>query len=89
MLPDIFSYRLYAEQLCQYSRFRSRVSQEAAWLLTTLGLVAGNIGVSLLPANAKNLQCPGLRYVKLKGRQLYFLLQQQLYLSRHGQPSTR
>jgi DNA-binding transcriptional LysR family regulator len=41
------------------------VIQEATFMLTVLGLVAGGIGVSLLPANAQNLQRKGVVYKEI------------------------
>ena len=38
------------------------IVQEAAWMTTILNLVAGQMGVSLLPANARNLQRIGVIY---------------------------
>ncbi|NJN38562.1 MAG: hypothetical protein HC790_07320 [Acaryochloridaceae cyanobacterium CSU_3_4] len=43
------------------------VVQEATFMLTILGLVAGGIGVSLLPANAQNLQRKGVVYKEIAG----------------------
>ena len=42
------------------------IVQEAAWMTTVLNLVAGNMGVSLLPANARNLQRVGVVYCDIE-----------------------
>ncbi|HEY9728155.1 MAG TPA: LysR family transcriptional regulator [Chroococcales cyanobacterium] len=46
--------------LCQRVGFSPNVRQEATWMSTVLSLVAGGVGISLLPANAKNLQRIGV-----------------------------
>jgi len=47
---------------CLQAGFTPRVVQEAAWMTTILGLVAGEMGVALLPANVINLQRSGVVY---------------------------
>lgn len=61
--------RHYAPGLSEqiYSLFHKsgiapNVVQEATLMLTILGLVAGRVGVSILPANAQNLQRKGVLY---------------------------
>lgn len=54
--------------LCHQAGFVPKVTQEATFMLTILGLVAGGIGVALLPANAQNLQRKGVVYKPLKGQ---------------------
>lgn len=44
-----------------------QVSQEATWMPTVLGLVAGGVGVALLPANVMNLQRTGVVYREIAG----------------------
>jgi DNA-binding transcriptional LysR family regulator len=46
--------------LCQRVGFSPKVRQEATWMSTVLSLVAGGVGISLLPANAQNLQRTGV-----------------------------
>ncbi len=46
--------------LCQGVGFSPKVRQEATWMSTVLSLVAGGVGISLLPANAQNLQRKGV-----------------------------
>lgn len=46
--------------LCQHVGFSPKVRQEATWMSTVLSLVAGGVGISLLPANAQNLQRTGV-----------------------------
>jgi DNA-binding transcriptional LysR family regulator len=50
------------DQLCLRAQCQPVVVQEAAWITTVLSLVAGGMGVSLLPANVKNLQRSGVIY---------------------------
>lgn len=50
------------EQLCQQSGFSPVVIEEGTIMLTILSLVAGGIGVALLPENAQNLQRKGVIY---------------------------
>jgi DNA-binding transcriptional LysR family regulator len=46
--------------LCQHVGFSPKVKQEATWMSTVLSLVAGGVGISLLPANAQNLKRTGV-----------------------------
>jgi DNA-binding transcriptional LysR family regulator len=48
--------------LCQDNGFIPTVVQQARWLQTALGLVAGRIGVALVPASMQNLQRAGVVY---------------------------
>ncbi|MBD1834701.1 LysR family transcriptional regulator [Cyanobacteria bacterium FACHB-472] len=50
------------EHLCQQSDISPVVIQEGTMMLTILGLVAGGVGIALLPANAQNLQRKGVVY---------------------------
>jgi DNA-binding transcriptional LysR family regulator len=50
------------DQLCISNHCKPVVVQEAAWITTVLSLVAGGMGVSVLPANVKNLQRTGVVY---------------------------
>ncbi len=52
--------------LCKKVGFEPKVTQEAALMLTILGLVAGEVGIALLPANAKNLRRKGVVYRKIE-----------------------
>lgn len=54
--------------LCHQAGFVPKVTQEATFMLSILGLVAGGIGVALLPANAQNLQRKGVVYKPIKGQ---------------------
>ncbi|MBT9317923.1 LysR family transcriptional regulator [Leptothoe spongobia] len=58
--------RAQIDQLCISASCKPIVIQEAAWMTTVLSLVAGNMGVSLLPANVKNLQRAGVIYRDIK-----------------------
>jgi DNA-binding transcriptional LysR family regulator len=55
------------DQLCLQAGFKPKVKQEATWISTVLGLVSGGVGISLLPANAQNLQRTGVVYRALQG----------------------
>ena len=54
--------------LCHQAGFVPKGTQEATFMLTILGLVAGGVGVALLPANAQNLQRKGVIYRKIQGQ---------------------
>lgn len=53
---------------CLEAGFHPKVAQEAAWMTSILSLVAGEIGVTLLPANVMNLQRTGVVYRKISGQ---------------------
>jgi DNA-binding transcriptional LysR family regulator len=57
---------------CMEAGFHPKVVQEAAWMPTVLSLVAGEIGVALLPANVMNLQRTGVVYRKIQGQSPVF-----------------
>lgn len=48
--------------LCSQAGFIPKVAQEAIFMVTILGLVAGGLGVSLLPASVQSLQRQGVVY---------------------------
>ncbi len=50
------------DELCIKTNCKPVVVQEAAWITTVLSLVAGGAGVSLLPANVRELQRTGVVY---------------------------
>lgn len=52
---------------CKQAEFHPKVVQEAAWMTTIISLVAGEIGVALLPANVMNLQRTGVVYQNISG----------------------
>ncbi|MEH2424256.1 MAG: LysR family substrate-binding domain-containing protein [Nostoc sp.] len=56
--------------LCQQVGFSPKVVQEATWMVTVLSSVAGGVGVTLLPANAQNLQRKGVVYRPIQGENL-------------------
>lgn len=58
----LYGLRDQIDQLCMRSYCKPRVVQEAAWITTVLSLVAGGMGVSLLPANVTHLQRTGVIY---------------------------
>jgi DNA-binding transcriptional LysR family regulator len=54
--------RSQIDELCISANCKPVVVQEAAWITTVLSLVAGGMGVSLLPANVRDLQRKGVVY---------------------------
>ncbi|MBD2088341.1 LysR family transcriptional regulator [Microcoleus sp. FACHB-1515] len=48
--------------LCAQAGFVPKVAQEATFMVTILGLVAGEMGISLLPLSVQNLQRKGVVY---------------------------
>jgi DNA-binding transcriptional LysR family regulator len=48
--------------LCSQAGFVPKVAQEAIYMVTVLGMVAGRIGVSILPASVQKLQRDGVVY---------------------------
>ncbi|MCC5647488.1 LysR family transcriptional regulator [Nostoc sp. CHAB 5824] len=56
--------------LCQQVGFSPKVVQQATWMVTVLSLVAGGVGVTLLPANAQSLQRKGVVYRAIQGENL-------------------
>ena len=54
------------DKLCSDANFKPIVVQESAWITTVLSLVAGRTGISLLPANVKNLQRVGVVYCDIQ-----------------------
>lgn len=62
----LYGLRDQIDQLCVKANFQPRVEQEAAWITTVLSLVAGGVGISLLPANVKNLQRTGVVYCDIQ-----------------------
>lgn len=64
----LYGLRDLIDHLCREAGFRPNVRQEAAWISTVLSLVAGGVGLSILPANVKNLQRNGVVYRAIKGK---------------------
>ncbi|HEY9642437.1 MAG TPA: LysR substrate-binding domain-containing protein, partial [Coleofasciculaceae cyanobacterium] len=48
----LYGLRDLIDHLCLKTGFKPKVKQEAAWIATVLSLVAGDVGISILPANA-------------------------------------
>jgi DNA-binding transcriptional LysR family regulator len=48
--------------LCAQAGFVPKVAQEAIFMVTILGLVAGEIGISILPSSVQNLRREGVVY---------------------------
>ncbi len=53
---------------CMEAGFHPKVVQFATWMPTVLSLVAGEIGVALLPANVMNRKRSGVVYQKIQGK---------------------
>lgn len=66
----LYGLRQQIEQLCINAGFKPKVKQEAAWISTVLGLVAGGVGLSILPANTENLQRKGVVYRSIQDESL-------------------
>jgi DNA-binding transcriptional LysR family regulator len=54
------SEQIYA--LCAQAGFVPKVAQEAIFMVTILGLVAGEMGISILPSSVQNLRREGVTY---------------------------
>ncbi|HEY9762393.1 MAG TPA: LysR substrate-binding domain-containing protein [Trichocoleus sp.] len=54
--------------LCSEAGFVPKVAQEAVFMVTILGLVAGEIGISVLPSSVRNLQREGVVYRSIRGQ---------------------
>lgn len=48
--------------LCQQADFVPKIAQTAVYMVTILGLVAGETGISILPSHVQNLQREGVVY---------------------------
>ena len=66
----LYNFREQINSLCLDAGFKPKVKQEAAWISTVLSLVAGGMGISLLPANVQNLQRHGVIYRSIQGQSL-------------------
>jgi DNA-binding transcriptional LysR family regulator len=62
----MYGLRDQIDQLCIRANCKPNIVQEAAWITTVLSLVAGGMGVSLLPANVKQLQRTGVIYREIQ-----------------------
>ena len=69
MLPRYWSSTFYDQiiSLCYSAGFSPEVTQEAAEIHTIVGLVAANIGISLVPASTQFLRSRGVVYRRLQG----------------------
>ncbi len=56
--------------LCQQAGFNPKVVQEAILMQTIVSLVAGGVGVALVPASLQSLQRVGVVYKALQGQKL-------------------
>ncbi|VIO73297.1 Hca operon transcriptional activator HcaR [Bradyrhizobium ivorense] len=69
---------------CRAAGFNTRVGQQAPRITSTLGLVAGGMGVALVPGFMQNMRMDGVVYRRLKGPQPKVFLG---LASRRGDPS--
>jgi DNA-binding transcriptional LysR family regulator len=53
---------------CLEAGFYPNIVHETGWMITILSLVAGEIGIALLPANVMNLQRKGVVYREIVGQ---------------------
>ncbi|MEM8779895.1 MAG: LysR substrate-binding domain-containing protein, partial [Cyanobacteria bacterium P01_G01_bin.49] len=70
VLPTYQSFSSLSEQIYfifNQAEFEPKIIQEATNMVTILGLVAGGIGISLLPYNVLNLQRKGVIYREIEG----------------------
>jgi DNA-binding transcriptional LysR family regulator len=63
-----WDYSDAAFQLLRGNGIEPRIGQEAGQMLTIASLVAGGLGVALVPASFSNLRLPGVTYRPIKGR---------------------
>ena len=63
IVPGLFKE---IESLCTQAKFVPNITLEAVFMVTILGLVAGEIGISILPSSVQNLQRKGVVYKKLQ-----------------------
>jgi DNA-binding transcriptional LysR family regulator len=56
------------EDLCIEAKFMPKIALEAVFMVTILGLVAGKIGVSILPSSVQNLKRKGVVYKKIQAQ---------------------
>ena len=54
-------------KLCLQADFTPKVAQSAIFMVTILGLVAGEIGISILPSSVRNLHRTGVVYRPIQG----------------------
>jgi DNA-binding transcriptional LysR family regulator len=62
------------QELCKQAGIHLQITQEATWMTTVLSLVAGGLGISLLPLNAANLQRKGVVYKEIQDSTILFEL---------------
>lgn len=63
----LYGLRDLIDHLCLKTGFKPKVKQEAAWISTVLSLVAGGVGISILPANVENFQRNDVAYRAIQG----------------------
>jgi DNA-binding transcriptional LysR family regulator len=62
----------HVHEVCRSAGFYPRVIQEVEELFTLLYLVRSGLGVSLVPASAKRMRVPGLRFVSTGHREAFW-----------------
>mgnify|MGYP001792029968 CR=1 FL=1 len=70
ILPDLQLVPGLSQQIlnfCKRAGFFPNITLEAAFMLTILGFVAGELGIALLPANVKNIKRKGVVYRPIIG----------------------
>lgn len=67
LFPRLLSPRAYDQiiSLCQQAGFSPKVVQEAMQMQTIVSLVAGNIGIAIVPISLQNMQRTGVIYKPL------------------------
>lgn len=65
IVPGLFG-QIY--HLCGQSGFEPKISLEAVFMVTILGLVAGGIGIGILPDSVQKLQRQGVVYRPISGQ---------------------
>ncbi len=63
VVPGLFKE---IEDLCIEAKFIPKIALEAVFMVTILGLVAGKIGISILPASVQSLKRKGVVYKKIE-----------------------
>ena len=61
-----FSLAEQIEYLFAQAELKPKISQQALFMVTILGLVAGGMGISILPASVQNLQRQGVVYCPIR-----------------------
>lgn len=68
LAPQIYDQII---SMCQQAGFSPKIVQEAMQMQTIVSLVAGNIGVAIVPISLQNMQRTGVAYKPLQGQTPY------------------